>query len=107
MTPMGRKSVRETPTNAGVASLLHPCYVTPTFQDWNYQSPQQNDTRYGQMLGIYRIADNMGTANQGNRLQVGSDYYRIIKGGMTGSQAGDQGYRVCCYAIPESNITGP
>lgn len=107
MTPMGRKAVRETPTNAGFASLLHPCYVTPTFQDWNYQTPQQNDTRYGQMLGIYRIADNMGTANQGNRLQVGSDYYRIIKGGMSGQQGADSGYRVCCYAVPESNITGP
>jgi hypothetical protein len=40
-------------------------------------------------------------------LQVGSDYYRIIKGGMSGSQPADHGYRVCCYAVPESNITGP
>ena len=107
MEPNGRSPVWETATAAGNATMLHPLYISPGFHQWQTSQQSQHDTRYGQMMGLYRIADNIGTAHNGNRLQVGSQYYRILKGHPTAASTTSSGPRIACYAVPEHNITGP
>ncbi len=99
------------PTSTGTGTILHPCMYAPSFTGFPGNSIQTNsdDTRTGQMLNMFRIADNFGSHRNGNRLQVGTDYYRVIKGHKTGdrSMSAAAAVRTACYAFPENSIAGP
>jgi hypothetical protein len=98
--PLPRKIQSSVPTVNGQGSLLTPVHYSSTL--WGIANAYGGDTREGQMLGIYRVADNFGTPAHGDRIQVGSDYYRVMLGHKTG--VADMGLSVntACYAFPES-----
>lgn len=108
MFPPPQSSVFSVPTTNGTGTILHPCvYIS----SWTGQATNTNsldDTRVsGQLLNFYRIADNFGTYKHGDRIQVGSDYYRVIKGHKTGIRLQHNATECACYAVPENSIPGP
>ena len=98
--PLPRKIQSSVPTVNGQGSLLTPVHYSSTL--WGYANAYGGDTREGQMLGIYRVADNFGTPAHGDRIQVGSDYYRVMLGHKTGVADMGASVNTACYAFPES-----
>ena len=98
--PLPRKIQSSVPTVNGQGSLLTPVHYSSTL--WGIANAFGGDTREGQMLGIYRVADNFGTPAHGDRIQVGSDYYRVMLGHKTGVADMGASVNTACYAFPES-----
>ena len=98
--PLPRKIQSAVSTVNGQGSLLTPVHYSSNL--WGYANTYGGDTREGQMLGIYRVADNFGTPAHGDRIQVGSDYYRVMLGHKTGVADMGAAVNTACYAFPES-----
>ena len=98
--PLPRKMQSAVPTVNGQGSLLTPVHYSSNL--WGSANAYGGDTREGQMLGIYRVADNFGTPAHGDRIQVGSDYYRVMLGHKTGTADMGASVNTACYAFPES-----
>jgi hypothetical protein len=98
--PLPRKIQSAVTTVNGQGSLLTPVHYSSNL--WGSSNTYGGDTREGQMLGIYRVADNFGTPAHGDRIQVGSDYYRVMLGHKTGTSDMGSSVNTACYAFPES-----
>lgn len=109
--PPSQAAYYPVPTATGTGTILHPCMYAPSWTGHQSSSIGTNpdDTRSGQMLNMFRIADNFGTYRNGDRLQVGSDYYRVIKAHKTGGRimSNSDSVNTACYAFPENSIAGP
>ena len=106
--PSPRRSIPFTQTSTGQATMLIPVMYGPSLTGSNASAAGNlDDTREGQMLGLYRVADNFGTQGIGDRIQIGSDFYRVFKPHRTGYSNMAAAYNTACYAIPENSITGP
>jgi hypothetical protein len=102
LQPTPRKIQSVVSTVNGQGSLLTPVHYSSSLWGSSNTAGATLDTREGQMLGIYRVADNFGTPAHGDRIQVGSDYYRVMLGHKTGSAAMAGSVNTACYAFPES-----
>ena len=100
--PLPRKIHNAASTVNGQGSLLTPVHYSSSLWGSANTAGATLDTREGQMLGIYRVADNFGTPSHGDRIQVGSDYYRVMLGHKTGAADMSASVNTACYAFPES-----
>ena len=68
------------------------------------------DTRWGPMLNLYQLPDEFGNG-PGDRLKVGSDYYRTAwtnkKGGSNYSFTQTSNRTTNVYGMPEKSVPGP
>ena len=68
------------------------------------------DTRWGPMLNLYQLPDEFGNG-PGDRLKVGSDYYRTAwthkKGGSNTTFASTSNRTTNVYGLPEKSVVGP
>ena len=100
--PLPRKIHNVVTTVNGQGSLLTPVHYSSSLWGSANTAGTTLDTREAQMLGIYRVADNFGTPAHGDRIQVGSDYYRVMLGHKTGTADMGASVNTACYAFPES-----
>lgn len=107
LLPPAQKRVYEILTAAGTGTILYPCQYLSSFTGTTPNTGSSEDTRDGQMLNLYRVADNFGSPKNGDRLQVGADYYRVIKAHKTGNRTQNLSTECACYAVPENSIPGP
>jgi hypothetical protein len=107
LLPPAQKRVYEIQTAAGTGTILYPCQYLSSFTGTTPNTATGEDTRDGQMLNLYRVADNFGSPKNGDRLQVGADYYRVIKAHKTGNRSQHTSTECACYAVPENSIPGP
>ena len=98
--PLPRLVVR--PTRNAANSVMHQLLPLTYVGQWNenitwgYYDPQQRPIR-----DIYRTSDNL---NNGDRLKVGNNYYRIFRVHNTyGTEPTDATERAV-YAFPENNV---
>lgn len=68
------------------------------------------DARAGQMLGLYQVPDEFGTA-PGDRFKVGNEFYRTVwthkKGGSYSTMLDADNSETNVYALPEKSQIGP
>ena len=92
---LGRDERVNVPTNAGTQAA---------------SAQNLGDSRAGQMLGLYQVPDEFGTA-PGDRFKVGDEFYRTVwthkKGGSYGSFLDGDNSETNVYALPEKSQIGP
>jgi len=92
---LGRNASTAAPSNAG----------TQAGSAQNF-----GDARAGQMLGLYQVPDEFGTA-PGDRFKVGDEFYRTVwthkKGGSYSTFLDTDNSETNVYALPEKSQIGP
>lgn len=123
MWPSPLTPVTPLPSAGGLGPLLIPCQYQGSTMNGRGSSTSNigttggsasaknyGDSRWGQMLGLYRLNDEFGN-NPGDRLKSGSDYYRSIWSHKFGGSAEQflhgSSMETAVYAVPEKSVVGP
>jgi len=123
MWPGALTPVTPLPSADGLGPLMIPCQYQGSTQNGraagtstvgasggSASTKNYGDSRWSPMLGLYRLNDEFGNS-PGDRLKIGSDYYRTIWshkfGGSSESFLHGSSYETAVFAVPEKSVVGP